>query len=325
MTKTTQPISSAPLGQKAADKPSDNIMAAMVLGFFTGLLLACMNLMAKLLGDVFIAVEITFARNVVAFAFLIAGCVVMRRFDLFKTKRPAAQFIRAAIGTTSLFFTIWSYTLLPLADATVLLFTQPLWVVLMSYPILGEKVGPLRIAAVLIGFTGVFIIANPSGEMDIFGLSVGLMAGFLNGLVALCLRWLGRTESASTTVFYFVFLGLIGTGLILLFFPNSNFSSANISDNFWPMIGLGVFGLGSLITKTHSYRLGPASVVTPVGYTMILWAGLFDYFLWNRLPTTTLIIGGAVIISSNIFILWREHVKKSVLVIGAEPPAEGVS
>lgn len=292
-----------------SDKPKDNPLAAVGLAALTAGLLATMNLFAKLLGQVFSPVEITFFRNVVALCLVLAGFVLFRKMALMKTSRPLAQFTRAAVGTISLFFTIWSYTLLPLANATALLFTQPLWVVILSYPLLREKVGIYRILAVIAGFSGVLVMADPSGEMGWHGLMVGLMAGFLNACVAICLRWLGQTEHASTTVFYFVFLGLIGTGVFLPV-TGSVIPETDLVPYIPYILGLGVFGLGSLLTKTYSFRLGDASLVTSISYTMIIWAGLFDYFIWGRVPAFEVWIGALVIISSNLFIVWRERVKR---------------
>lgn len=282
-----------------------------VYGIFFALaaaiMLSSMNMFAKLLGDVLGPVEITFARNFIAIALLLMGLSALKKLSLIRTKRPWAQLIRACVGTIGMIFSMWAVIVLPLTTATALLFTAPLFVVLLSYPLLKEKVGPFRLIAALIGFSGVLIIAQPETDIPLSSLLIGLIAGFLNGLVAICLRWLGNTESTATTNFYFLFYGLIGTACILPFLP-----SETPDQSSWPYIlGLGIVGLLSLLLKTQGFRLGPAALISPISYTMMVWAMIYDYFIWNNIPSALILTGAGVIISSNLFILWREHTKQT--------------
>ncbi len=294
-------------------KPADNIPLAMALAVLTALLIAAMNLFGKFLGESFDALEITFFRNISALIFLMIGLVLLRKLRYTKTQRPYAQALRALCGTLGIFFGFWACTLMPLADASALIFTQPLWVVLLSYPLLKERVGPWRIAAVVIGFSGVLIMTGPGGgeHMTPFNISIGLLAGFFSGVVAICLRWLGQSEPAQTTVFYFLFFGAILT-FAPLPFMGSSIPTLSFSPAILPLVAaLGIFGVSSLLVKTYSYRLGDAALITPVSYTMIIWAGIFDYAFWDKIPSLTVLGGAALIIASNLFILWRENTKKN--------------
>ena len=207
----------------------------------------------------------------------------------------------------------WALSMLPLAETTVLLFTSPLFTVLLSFLILKEKVGLYRFGAVILGFTGVIIIANPGSETNtipLLGLMVGLGWGFFSGSVDTCLRWMGKTENANATVFYFVLFGTVTTGL---HWPWAEVKYTEFSiDILWIICGLGLTGLLSLLAKTQSFRLGEASIIAPIMYSMIIWTMLFDYLFWNKLPTWNVITGAAIIISSNLFILYRETKTKKV-------------
>lgn len=288
------------------DKPQDHTVLAVIFAAVNAFMLTAMNMFAKLLGDYFPPEQITFFRSISAFLMLMVGLVLLRKLSLVKTQRPVAHIVRSVIGTVGLFFGIWTYTLMPMANATTLIFTQPLWVVILSYPLLKEKVGIYRSLAVLVGFSGILVIAGPGGDFTAFGLMIGLIAGLFNALVAICLRWLGQTESAATTVFYFLLYGSLIMGGFLPFTGQALPADNHILALFL-ILGLGGFGLASLLTKTYSYRLGSAALVTPISYTMILWAGLFDYFLWDRTPSWNIALGAAIIIGSNLFILWRER------------------
>lgn len=288
-------------------KPQDNLFQAIILAFLTAFFLAAMNLFGKMLGSHLSPLEITFVRNTTSLALLVAGFLVMGNFSQFKTKRPFAQATRALVGTIGIFLGFWAVTIMPLATATVLIFTQPLWVVLLSYPLLGEKVGLYRVLGTLAGFAGVYIVVGPNSDLGLFEITIGLGAGLFSGLVALCLRWLGHSENASTTVFYFLLIGALATGSFLPFTETHITDLTMLTSIIGLIFGLGFFGIAQQITKTYSYRLGDASVITPISYTMIVWAGLFDYLIWGNLPSKELLMGSSLIIASNMFILWREQ------------------
>ncbi len=200
--------------------------------------------------------------------------------------------------------------MLSLAQTTVLLFTSPLFTVLMSIFILREKVGPQRIGAVIFGFLGIIVVANPfDGQLHLplAGLCAGLAWGFFSGSVDTILRWIGSTEKSTTTTFYFILFGTLTTGLHL---PFADLHELTLSWDILGIIaGLGLCGLLSLLAKSQSFRLGKASIIAPMMYTMIIWSVLFDYLVWHNIPAWNVILGAAMIIGSNLFILYREHKK----------------
>lgn len=284
------------------DSPLKGILFALA----AAVMLSSMNMFGKLLGTLHGPVEITFYRNIIALVLLIGVLFFIKKLYLLRTKRPLAHFIRSFVGTVGMLFSMWTVILMPLTTATAFLFTAPLFVTLLSYPLLKERVGIFRLCAVIVGFSGVLLIARPENDITTFELSVGLIAGFLNGLVAICLRWLGNTESTATTNFYFMFFGFIGTALAMPFIA----TPPTIESSPW-ILGLGVVGLLSLLLKTQGFRLGPAALISPISYTMIIWALLFDFVIWRSIPQWTTLVGVAIIILSNLFIIYREHKKNN--------------
>ena len=272
-------------------------LAGVVYAALAAVMLASMNMCAKLLGDLLNPIEITFYRNIVSIFFLISIVVFWKKIPLlYQTKRPYAQMTRAVVGSTGMFFCIWAVLLMPLSMATAFIFTAPLFVSLLSVLILKEKMTLSKLLFTIIGFAGILFIARPEIEGEYWIILVGLAAGFFNGWVAICLRWLGSSEHTITTNFYFF---LYGTIMTLLLMPFSGFTLPDVNMN-WVIIALGVTGLASLLLKTQSFRLGPASLISPISYSMIIWAGLYDWFIWDRLPDMYLILGAAIIIASNI-------------------------
>lgn len=271
-------------------------------------MLAGMGLFVKKLSGYFGPIEITFFRNIFAALALFLIFVFWGRLAWLKTDKPWMHLFRGTIGTIGIVLGAFALSMMPLAEVTVLLFTSPLFTVLLSYPVLGERVGPYRLGAVLVGFMGVVIMANPFGNdgmsVPFLGLIVGLGWGFSSGMVDIWLRKMGRTENANTTTFYFALFGTLATGL---HWPWAELQPDSFSmPALLLILGLGVTGLIALLAKTHSYRLGEAAVIAPVMYTMILWSMVFDYLFWARVPGWNVVIGAAVIIACNVFILYRE-------------------
>ncbi len=286
------------------------LLLGIIFAVINAFMLAGMSLFSKLLATYFGAVEITFFRNIVSLIALGGFLIFFGKLALLKTKRPIMHLIRSAIGTSGIVIGTWAITLMPLAETTILLFTSPLFVVLLSYPVLREPVGFYRLGAVLVGFLGVLIMINPASgvsNLPLLGIILGLIWGFESACVDLCLRKMGKTENSTTTTFYFVLFGSIATGL---HWPYAEIKPNSFSiEAFWIILGLGTTGLLALLAKTQSFRLGEASIIAPIMYSMIIWTMLFDYLFWDKVPQINTVAGACIIIASNMFILYRETTK----------------
>lgn len=293
-------------------------MLAIGFAAFNAFMLAGMSLSAKWLGDYFGAIEVTFFRNLASLFLLLGWFALVKNGSFFKTKRPKVHIMRGAIGTLGIVLGMYTVSVLSLAETTVLLFTSPLFTLLLSIVILKENVGIFRIGAIIIGFIGVAITALPNildsaHVFPVLGLAAGIGWGFCSGSVDTILRWMGKTEDAYTTTFYFMLFGTIACGF---YWPFSATPIDSIEQNsIITVLGiialLGFTGTTALLAKSQSYRLGEASLIAPIMYTMIIWSVMFDYIFWGRTPTWNVILGAAIIVAANLFIMYREHIKKS--------------
>lgn len=265
--------------------------------------IAFTNITAKWVSTDHHPIDILFYRNAVALlitAFWIK--VKYGNFKILKTTRPLAHAKRGVIGTIGVGTAFATFAILPATDATVLLFTIPIFTAILSIPFLGEKVGKLRWSAILIGFIGVTIAVNPSGDMNWYGIAIAMVAGITSAMTALYVRDLGSSEPAVRTVFYFLLIGTIATALFIPFLSTLPTR---------PMLALllltGLFGFINQMFKTTAYAIAPAALLSPFLYTTLIWSILADIFLWDILPTQNVLIGGTIIIASNLFIAWRER------------------
>src|SRR5690606_20027270 len=171
---------------------------------------------------------------------------------------------RSAIGvaTTALFFTaVW---LMPLADATAIAFTGTLFVTALSVPLLGEKVGPRRWAAVAVGFLGALVILRPGFGVFGAGALFALGAAFCYALVGISTRWLARTESTPALAFYYVLFGLLISGLGLPF----GWVTPTLPD-LGLFLLLGLFGGTGTLLLSEAFRHAPVAVVVPFEYSAL--------------------------------------------------------
>ena len=284
-----------------------NLKAGILAALSAALFLALMNMSSKLLSDQIHPITVAFWRNILSLVLLTAFLFVTKKVELIKTQRLKGHILRSVIGTCGFVFSIFAFQLLPLTEATAILFTSPLFVVFLSYPLLKERVGPYRSIATLIGFSGVILIIGfDVAAINQTGVMFALALAVCNAFVLICLRWLGDTEHALTTTFYFMLIGTLMTGAYLPFadkiLPDPSL--------YWAVAFIGIIGLLSLIFKTEAYRHAPANVIAPLSYTMLIWVALLDFAIWQIVSPIHVWAGAAIIIGSNLFILYRENKRK---------------
>lgn len=290
-----------------ADASADRILFAVALRLGSVFLFQCMNSAIKLaeasgatLG------EILFYRQFGA-ACLIT-LVIMRGPGLasVRTERFGAHVLRAVMGLTAMVLTFTAVLALPLAESTTIAFTMPIFATILGAVVLKEPTGWHRWVAVVTGFIGVLIVAQPgSGHFPLWGALSGLAAALMTASVSILLRQIAKTEATMTTVFWFSVLSVLPLGIVYLFV-----AQAHTAFGWGALIAVGLLGGIAQIFMTSSIRHGPVSLVVPMDYSSLLWATLFGWLLFKVLPTPATWIGAPIIIASGLYIVWREHVRR---------------
>jgi len=287
---------------------TENVILGMSAALGAFLMFTIMNVSAKLLSENHSVVEIAFYRNLIATVpFLIMIFVFGRKEILVLKTKPAMVGVRAVIGTISLMTTFAALSLMPLADTTALLFTSSLFIPILGVILLKESVGPYRWAAVVIGFVGVIIMAQPSGQMYTLGIMVAIVAALMHAILQIILRYLGRFESPETISFYFFVIGTLITALPMPFIAVKP-TMAEIP----LLLGVGLSGAAAQWLLSTAYRNAQAAIVTVFNYSSIFWAMLFGWLIWNEFPLPTVMVGASVVIGSNILMIWRESRLKRI-------------
>jgi drug/metabolite transporter (DMT)-like permease len=288
-------------------------MLAAIAAFF---MFTVMNVFAKLLSVRHSVFEIAFYRNLIAcMPFLFLVFVLGKREILVIRSKPSLVGLRAVLGALSLVTTFAAFSLMPMAETTVLLFTSSLFIPMLGVFFLAEHVGPYRWAAVAIGFAGVLIMAGPGGNMNMLGITVAISAALMHATLQIVLRYLGRYERPETITFYFLVIGALVMALPLpLVAVTPNWAEVPL------LFGVGLSGALAQWLLTIAFRNAPAAIVTVFNYSGIVWATIFGWLIWNDWPLPQVLVGAAVVILSNGLIIWRESRARKIT--GARVRAE---
>ena len=284
----------------AVEQDSIKAIGMMSLAVF---LLSAMDLALKQLVEHYPSMQVVFLRCITS-APLLASWMLVRDRKGFRVKFPADHLLRAAIGLIMLFAVGECFRELQLADAYAIFFAAPLLITLLSGPILGEKAGPYRLAATVVGFAGVLIVLQPglNSQLISYGAVMGLLAVVAYSFMALLLRRMGHHDSTVAIAFWFIALVGVGAGLL------SVLNWKPIQLEHWPwLVLLGVTGTFGQLMLTGAFKRASVAVIAPLDYTHMIWAVIYGYVFWGHLPGVSTWAGTAVIVSSGLFIIFREH------------------
>ena len=199
---------------------------------------------------------------------------------------------------------------LPLSEAVAIGYAAPLAVVVLAALVLKERVRIYRWSAVTIGFVGVLIMLSPHlgagshqlGPGAAVGAALGLAGAFCSAFASVEVRLLTQTERTGAIVFYFMLLtSLLGLSTILLGWNVPTYQDAAL------MVVIGILGGLGQILIVQAYRYGDASLVAPFEYSTMLWAVAIGWFWFGEWPASTIVIGAFIVISSGIYVIFRER------------------
>lgn len=277
---------------------------ALVLRLCAALVLSTLVMLVKYTAETGVHFgEILFWRASLTVPILGAWLAVRGELARLHTRRMPAHLRRAAMGMIGMALTFGAPILLPLAESTTLGFTTPIFAVILSALILHESVGPWRWGAVLAGFVGILVISQPGqSHMSALGVAVGLGGAFMVALISIQLRDLGQTDEPISIVFWF------SAWSTLVFALGLPFLAAAHSPVQWLLlIAIGVLGCLAQLLLTASLRYGQVASVIVMDYSALVWATLYGWMIWDRLPPVTTWFGAPLVIGAGALIAWREH------------------
>lgn len=287
------------------------------------------DVMIKQLSDGYALHQIVFTRSAIALIFTLIMVHIEGGFSILKTRNPILHALRGLLLVISNMSFFIALSIMPLANVTALFFAAPLFITLLSIPILGEKVGMMRMSAVIVGFAGVIIMQRPwegsdTTEIDRIVLLMPILAALTYALNQVFTRKLGVTTKASAlaayvqTVFIIVSFGFFlvaGDGKYVqgVTDPSMQFLLRAWvwpgSTDWYLFFGLGLNAAIIGYCLSQAYRLTDAATVAPFEYIGLPLAVFWGWLIWAELPNWEVWLGMLLIMGAGLFVFVREQKK----------------
>jgi len=260
-----------------------------------------MDGLIKWLGADYPTLQIVFFRSL--FAFVPLSFFLFRSGSLaaLKTRSLRGHILRAMVGLSAMSIFFYAFSKMPLANVVAIGFAAPLFVTALSVPLLGERVGPRRWTAIVIGFIGVLTMVRPDEGVFERVAWLALAGTVFYALAMIFVRRLSRTETSVAIVFYFSLACTLVSGAVLPFVwvtPDAL--------GWTLLIAVGLIGGLAQLAMTNAFRLAEASVVAPFDYSAMLWTAMVGYLFWQEVPGLHIWLGVAVVVASGLYIAQRE-------------------
>ncbi len=217
------------------------------------------------------------------------------------TRRMGWHLLRGIVSAATAVTFVASLRLLPLADAVAITFVSPLLMSALSVPMLRERVGPRRWAAILVGLIGVVVVLQPSGAGFGLGAMLALFAALTYALSLNMSRLMSDTETSQSILFWFSTYMLLGSGLLMLF----DWQTPGLFDSLLFALLAVAASLGQFCV-IQALRYGQVSLLAPLEYSALIWATSFGFIFWGEFPTPTVLLGAVIIILSSLYVVQRE-------------------
>ena len=228
---------------------------------------------------------IVFFRNVVGLI-LFLPFIFKQGIGFVKTEKLWMHTWRSIVGLAAMYGFFYAIAHLKLSNAMVFTYSSPIFIPVIAWLFLKEKITIAMLCAAVLGFIGVFCVAKPDQGLLNWISVIGIASSLLASMAFVTVRALTQTEPPERIVFYFCLIG----------------SALSVIPMFWMwrtyhlkellfLIGAGILANVSQIFMSHAYRLAPAGQIAPVNYMAIIFAGVWGFLLWDEVPDVYSMIG----------------------------------
>ncbi len=223
--------------------------------------------------------------------------------SVIRTGAPVLALLRAGVLAGATILNFFAVRYLPLSVTSTIFFTTPLWVCLLGGPILGERIGPRRAAAVAIGFAGILVVTRPGLGAVHWAAILSIGAALFAAFYFMLTRKLAGIDSTATQQFY---AALFGT--VVLAVPA-------LLDWHWPVApadwfafaAIGVFGWAGHQITVIAHRMAPATTLAPFVYSQLIFMTAAEWTVFGTEPDGWVFVGAAIVVAAGLFIWMRER------------------
>ena len=272
--------------------------------------------------------ELYFGRTLTALILLLVFLKVKSQKLILKTHYPLLTTLRVICFFFGFSFFYISLTFMSLAMANALFFSSPFFISILAIIFLGEKVGIRRWLAIFFGFIGVYIVLNPDFN-DFNYMKLAPVACALCYAISMTITKITSDKDNVYTQMSHLYFGAIGISILFFIFTGkgqfNTFSDPTFQFIFrewfsnptyaWPyIIAMGFVAAVSFYCVFSAYSVASPSVVSLFEYSLIIWAIIIGYILFNDIPTIRTFVGVALIIGAGVYIYLREKVRDQMIV-----------
>ena len=286
-----------------ANRPLLGVMLVVV----ATLLFACLDTANKALVTDYNVPLVAAIRYIGHAILMLALLGPARGREMVTTQRTGFVIVRALCLVVATLFAGLVLQRMPVAETVSIIYLSPIVVALLARPLLGETIGAVGWAAAIAGFAGVLLIVRPGGGLDPLGVSYVLCNVVTVGYFLLS-RVLARTEKTLALLFYSALTGAICFGIAL---PWTLYGAAPTLLQVALFLSTGITaGLGHYFF-TAAYRFAPASVLAPINYLHLMWAGLLGWLVFGHVPEVLTTTGMAVVAAAGVAVALRSTLKRN--------------
>jgi drug/metabolite transporter (DMT)-like permease len=275
---------------------------------------ACMDTGTKYLVESYNTPLVMAIRYILNAVLMLAFLGPIHGRQMIESRRTGLVWLRAVCLSIASLFVGLALQTLPVAEMTAIIFLSPMLIVLFARPLLGERIGALGWAASIMGFAGVLCVARPGGTLDAAGIAFTLCAVAANVAYQLLSRLLAGSERAIALAFHAAVAGSLLFGISL---PWAWSGEAPSLLQVLVFLGVGATATLGHILFTAAFRHATASVLAPLGYVQLIWAGLLGWLAFDHVPDGVSIVGMLVIIGSGALVALKYQRSRSA---PSQPP-----
>ncbi len=284
----------------------NNIKAAFLV-VIAMVMITTNDAIVKHLTLVFDIGQIMFLRGLLVCIFFALIMQAKKQPIIVKSSFHKWNIIRALLELGATFSFLTGLSMLPLATASTLGFSSPIFLAIIAAIFVGEKVGLFRWTIILFGFAGVLIISNPFADSVNWAVIFPIVCAILVAFRDMAIRFVPDNIPSLQVAFTNAWVVMLGGGLLSVY---QGWASVELSWYLW-FFGLSFAIFGGYFFYIEGTRLGDLSFIGPFKYISVILAILFGYIFWGESPTLPMLFGAAIIVLSGILLLAGERRKLS--------------
>jgi drug/metabolite transporter (DMT)-like permease len=287
-------MSQVEASQTGAGRRPENLVLGAALTTAAFFCVALVGTLAKVTGEYTSTGALLLFQNLLCLLFIVP--VALRGgWSSLRTRRIGLHVVRAAMGTGCWYALFFAITQIPLANATLLTYSAPLWMPIVAWAVTRQRVARLTWIGAGIGFVGVMLVLQPQGHRFNLGELSALAGAVFLAVAMMSVRWLGATEPMIRVLFYYFLLST------LMSIPIALHDWRPIPTTAWMwLIALGFAQLASQVLIVVAYRYASAEKVGPFIYSVIVFTALIDWIVWNHRPTLFACLGMILVIGGGL-------------------------